>query len=468
MRRAGVTRGARPSGRALSRLAPLLGVAALALAASCAKTPPALPPAAGGAPKFADFVYPDAAPVVAPPAIQERHGAAWQLLQAGDTRAAEREFNAVLQQAPEFYPAEAGLGYAALAKKDAAGALGHFDKALARNERYAPALAGKGEALLALGRTEAALEAFQGAIDADAALTPLRSRVDVLKFREVQRHVESARKAADAGKSDEARNSYLAAIAASPSSGFLYRELAAVELKAGDRASAMVHAEQAVALDPADARALMVIAEIHEANGEWLKAADAYAAVNAVEPSDATAVKIDRMREKAAFETMPAEYRAIDSSPTVTRAQLASLLGVRLEALLRRARASNIAVMTDVRGNWALPWIHAVTRAGVMEPFPNHAFQPGGIVRRGDLAQAVSRVLGLIAIEKPKLAARWRDPRPRFADVAPSHLSYPAVARSVSAGILAPLEQDSFQLSRPVSGAEALDAVMKLEALEKK
>lgn len=449
----------------MSRRRAALAIVALALAASCAKTRPVLPAAVGGAPTYADFVYPAAAPDLAPPDVQERHATAWQFLQAGDARSAEREFNAVLERLPDFYPAEAGLGYAGLAKKDAAGALGHFDKALSRNAGYAPALAGKGEALLALGRTGAALEAFQGAIDADASLTPLRSRVDVLKFREVQRYVEGARKAADAGKADEARTAYLAAIAASPSSGFLYRELAAVELRSDDRQSALIHAEQAVALDPSDARALMLIAEIREANGEWSKAADAYASVHAVEPSDATAVKADRMREKAAFEAMPAEYRAIHAAPAVTRAQLASLLGVKLEALLRRARASSTAVMTDVRGSWALPWIHAVTRAGVMAPFPNHTFQPGGIVRRGDLAQAVSRVLDLIAAEKPRIAARWRDPRPRFSDLAPTHLSYPAVARSVSAGILAPLEQDAFQLLRPVSGAEARDAVSKLEAL---
>jgi tetratricopeptide (TPR) repeat protein len=436
--------------------------------ASCAKPAPVLPAAVGGAPKFADFVYPAPAPELATADVQGRHAAAWQFLQAGDTGSAEREFNALLKQAPDFYPADAGLGYVSLAKEDAARALGHFDKALARNPSYASALAGKGEALLALGRTDAALEAFQDAIAADASLTPLRSRVDVLKFREVQRHVETARKAAEAGKTEEARNGYIAAIAASPSSAFLYRELSAVELKSGDRQSALVHAEQAVALDPSDARALMLIAEIREASGEWAMAADAYAAVNAVEPSEATAVKADRMRERAAFDAMPAEFRAIDTAPTITRAQLASLLGVRLEALLRRARASNTAVMTDVRGNWALPWIHAVTRAGVMEPFPNHTFQPGGIVRRGDLAQAVSRVLTLVATEKPRIAARWRDPRPRFSDVAPTHLSYPAVARSVSAGILAPFDQDSFQLSRPVSGAEALDAVSKLEALAKR
>ena len=111
--------------------------------------------------------------------------------------------------------------------------------------------------------------------------------------------------------------------------------------------------------------------------------------------------------------------------------------------------------MTDVRSNWASPWILAVTRAGVMEAFPNHTFQPNASVRRGDLAQAVSRVLTLIAAEKPRLAARWRDPRPKFADVGPAHLRYPAAARSVSAGVMAPLEGDTFQLTRPVTGAEA-------------
>jgi hypothetical protein len=77
-------------------------------------------------------------------------------------------------------------------------------------------------------------------------------------------------------------------------------------------------------------------------------------------------------------------------------------------------------------------------------------------------------VLTLIAGEKPKLAARWRDPRPNFADVGPAHLSYQAAARSVSAGVMAPLEGDTFQLTRPVTGSEALDTVSKLEALARK
>jgi tetratricopeptide (TPR) repeat protein len=447
-----------------------LAAAILALVAltgsSCMKKP-AVAPAVPGAPRFADFVFPVAPVDLAPPLVMTAHREAWQLLQSGDPKGAERDFTAILRQTPAFFPAEAGLGYAALARKDAAAALPHFDRVLARTAAYAPALAGKGEALLAQGHTDAAAEAFQAALAADPGLTSLRGRVDVLKFRGVQQNIENARKAADSGKLDEARRGYLAAIASSPESAFLYRELAAIEQKSGDNPSALAHAQQAAKLDPADARALMLSAEILEGNREWAKAADAYTAANTVEPSDATAARADQMREKAAFEAMPAEYRSIETSPTVTRAQLAALLGTRLGDTLRRADAKPV-VLTDVRGNWAAPWIQSVTRAGVIEAFPNHTFQPGATVRRGDLAQAVSRVLGLIGTANPKLAAKWRDLRPKFADVGPAHLLYPAAARAVSAGVMAPLDGDAFQLTRPVTGSEARDAVSKLEALAKK
>ena len=436
----------------------------LLAAGACAKKPATLP-AATTTPRYTDFIYPAGPPSIGTPEVWDQHRTSWATLQAGDARAADRGFGALLKQSPGFYPASAGQGYAALARKDTQEALAHFEKALDANPTYAPALAGRGEALLAAGRVDTALDAFQAALSADPSLTTLRSRVDVLKFRNVQQHIELARKAADGGRSEDARREYLAAIAASPQSAFLYRELATVERRAGDTASALIHAEQAVGLDAADARALTLIAEIHETAGNWGKAADSYTALHAVEPSEAVSAKIDAMREKAAFEALPEEYRSIPSSQTLTRAQLAALLGVRLETLLRASRSPSTAVMTDVRGNWAAPWILAVSRARVMEPFPNHTFQPAATVRRVDLAQAVSRVLSLIAVEKPRLAARWRDPRPRFSDVSPGHLQYPAAARAVSSGVMAPAEGDAFQLSRPVTGAEAVDTVDRLAAL---
>jgi hypothetical protein len=105
-----------------------------------------------------------------------------------------------------------------------------------------------------------------------------------------------------------------------------------------------------------------------------------------------------------------------------------------------------------------------VVRAGVMEPLPNHTFQPQQRVRRVDLAQVASRVLALIAAARPGSAAAWDTARVSVADVSPSHPTYPAVSQAVQAGVL-PLAGDVFDPSRPVSGAELLAAVDRLETL---
>jgi tetratricopeptide (TPR) repeat protein len=155
----------------------------------CAKKAPTLP-ATPGAPLYPNFIFPSAQ---ATEDVAAPHRVAWQTLQAGDARGAERQYAALLKRHSDFYPAAAGLGYAALARKDTQAALTQFEKALDANPTYVPALAGRGEALLVAGRVDAALDAFQAALAADPALTTLRSRVDVLKFRNVQQHIESAR-----------------------------------------------------------------------------------------------------------------------------------------------------------------------------------------------------------------------------------------------------------------------------------
>ena len=163
---------------------------------------------------------------------------------------------------------------------------------------------------------------------------------------------------------------------------------------------------------------------------------------------------------------MPAEYRSIQESPTVTRAQLAAVLAVRLDSLLLKARRVNAVVITDTRGSWASPHILAAARAGVMEVYPNHTFQPDAIVRRGDLAQAASKVLEIIAAANPQLAAAWRSSeRRKFPDVGPRHFSYPAVSLVVEAGVMTTREDGGFDLTQPVSGAEAIAAVTRLQEL---
>ena len=98
----------------------LLIAASIAIGACAAKT--AAPPAVT-APKYPDFVTPAVPAALGSPEAVARQRDGWQWLQAGDMHSADRNFAAALKVTPGFYPAEAGLGYSALARKDVAGAL---------------------------------------------------------------------------------------------------------------------------------------------------------------------------------------------------------------------------------------------------------------------------------------------------------------------------------------------------------
>ena len=433
------------------------------LAGACA--PKTVPAPTVTAPKFPEFVRPvvPAAFANAPVADGQQRG--WAFLQAGDVRTAEREFSAALKAAPTFFPAETALGYVELARKDAKAALPHFDRVVEQQPRDLAALIGRGQTLMALNRDGDAAVSFAAAVAVDPSLTDLARRVEVLRFRGAEQGLARARDAARAGRLDEAVQAYTNAIASSPDSPFLYRELAAIDRQQGNAEAALEHFRKAFALDPGDARSLAQVGELLDARDDFDEAAKAYAGALAIEPNADVEKRLDAVNARAAVAKLPAEFRAIDQAPQLTRADLAALIGIRLAPLLQSSRRSDTVLITDVRNNWAAIWIMAVARAGVMEPYASHAFQPRTVVRRSDLAQAIARLLAQVAAQNPVRAKAWSAARLKFSDLPPSHLAYPAASVAVAAGVMKTGPDNNFQPSRPVTGAEAIEAITKTEAL---
>jgi tetratricopeptide (TPR) repeat protein len=433
------------------------------LAAGCAAR--AVMPPAPATPRYPDFRYPTV-PAGADAIQATRIERGWRYLQSDNARSAEREFEAALKLQPSFHPAATALGYVELARRGAAEAVSYFDRALESDSGYVPALLGRGQALLELGRDGEALASFEAALKADPSLTDLTARIDVLRFRALQENLARAKAASDAGRWAEARAAYGQAIAASPESSFLYRELAEVERKAGEQAQALEHFKKATSLDPSDAMSYARIGNILEEQGDSAGAIAAYERARAIDPNEVDAARIERLRDAEALEKMPPEYRAIPSSANATRGEIAALISTRLSPLIERVPARQI-VVTDVRSHWAQPWISSVLRAGVMETQPNYTFQPDARVRRVDLAQIVARVLDLIARDKPAAASAWQGNNQKIADVPPGHLNYPSVSAAVASAVMPLTETGTFQLLRPVTGAEAVEVVARLEALAK-
>lgn len=444
----------------------LVTAGVLAAAGACASGP--AKPATPSTPAYRDLPL-LTVPVTlkASPDVLAQHEAAWRRLQSGDLARASREFADLLRREPAFYPAAAGLGYLASIDRRYDEAARRFDAVIAAERTYLPALLGRMDVALLRREDLVALATSELILAVAPGRDEVRGQQEALRLRVVQAQLTRASAARAAGRWDEAQSALDAALEVVPDSAVVLREVALVDIARGRFDAAETHVRQSLALDAGDAETHAVMATVFEAGGRWRDAADALAKALAIDPRAEWRERAAALAARADFEALPAQYRAMASSPMVTRGQLAATLGIRVQGGLARAPRRVAVVLTDVRSHWAAPWILPVTRAGWMEPFPNHTFQPSALVRRADLAQVVWRVVQDLAAAQPAELARWRSSRPVLADVSRSHLAYPAIAGALASGAMQMAGDGRFLPGRQVTGAETVAAVDRLEQLAK-
>jgi tetratricopeptide (TPR) repeat protein len=396
-------------------------------AGACASVP--VTPAAGE-PRYPSYPFPSVPDSLgAPQGVLAWHQAAWQRLQAGDLRGAASAFALILEQTPGFYPAQAGYGFVELARRQ-------FDAAVRR---------------------------FVVALD-PAQEAGLRGRIELLRFRQVRALMAAGQEARRAGRLDEAVRALQQALDLSPTSVVILRDLAIVERERGDLDGALAHARRAVELEPGDAESHAAVGAVLEARGEWAGASEAFGQAAAIESRTDWQARSIELADRGRLAALPPEFAAVPAATTVTRAQVAAAIGVRLEPLVAAAPRRVTAVATDVRGHWAAAWILPVTQAGIMEIFPNHTFQPGGLVSRSDLARIVHALLGLATVDRPADLARWNAADTAFTDLPSSHLVYRAASAAVAARALE-ARDGRFEPTRPVTGPELLAAIARIDEL---
>lgn len=440
----------------------LVAVVVFAGAAACAVHPP---PAVVTAPRYPDFpalVVPAA--LNPSPAIAQRHDDAWHRLQSGDLGGARRDYLAILQVQPSFYPAAAGLGYVAIAGHDYKGAAAEFSAALQANPRYRPALDGRADAAIAAGDDPAAIAALQAVLSVDPANEAARNRLDVVRFRQVQHEIDTARRSREAGRLDEAQATLESALAAAPPGAVIFRELALVGLAKGDLAAAESRARQAIQADASDAESWAVLGSVLDKAARSREASDAYDKAFGLDPRPAWRDRRDALRARADEDAEPKAFREIASASTVTRADVAAMISLRLPDVLSRSPRHVTVVATDAPGSWAATWILQVTQAGVMDVFSNHTFQPESIVKRSTLAEIVSRLLTILSSERGSDLSRWKVVTPPFTDVPHSSPAYAAAALSVASGAMT-APGGRFGSAQPATGADLVAAIGRLQQL---
>ena len=425
----------------------VLGVS-LAVAGGCAKAPPQRIPAGE------DYVFPVTDRRELRPDEARAIDHAWQDVMAGKAASAERAFSKLLERDPGLVPAAAGLAYSRLRAGRPEAASSVFASVLERRPDHLPSLVGAAAVARRLGDPEKALALLRRAQTVDQGDSLVRRRLSEVKLQLTERRVTAAKAALEAGDQERAEEEYRRALEAAPEVGGLRVELANLIQARGDVLGAVAVLE----MDPmGDRQVLLRLGEILLEQNDPTAALDAYRRILARDPRDAEAARgASQAREGLELIHMPEEYRRIYTASRISRADLAALVSVKVTRL-SQVSPGEPQVAVDISGSWAREHIINVLSHGVMDVYPNHTFQPGAVVRRGDLAQAVGAVLDLV---------KWpAGSAPALSDMSRSHLFHPGATRAVAAGLMDVTSTGAFEAWRPVSGREAIDVIEALVRL---
>lgn len=190
-----------------------------------------------------------------------------------------------------------------------------------------------------------------------------------------------------------------------------------------------------------------------EADAERKIAADLAPRRNAVaEPSSPS--NVDTLEDLGRWGSDIDKFHQLRSTASITREQLALIL-VRYFPQLTELRQTP-QIITDIEDSPARAEIQTAVGVGLLDPLPNHTFDPSLVVTRGDLALALSRLMRVLSVSEGTA------PVPAASDLDPTFTLYPEITRVLSSGMMNLEDSGRFNVSGEVSGAEAVRSADRL------
>jgi tetratricopeptide (TPR) repeat protein len=404
-----------------------------------------------------DYVFPDLKRGELSSNEEKSLRRAWDDVLAGRESRAEPALAKLLADRPDLRPARVVLGFSKLRANRLSPAEGEFAAVLAADPNDVAALVGLASVRRKQGNLDAALPLYMKAEKLRPKDEGLARRASEVKLAVAEAAIARAGSLSQEGKKPEAIAMLQRALEVAPELNPVRLELADLLVESGQRTEALAILGAA---QDADRNIAMRIATIRFEDGDLDGAEMALkrGLKDVADDSEGSAL-LARIRERRSNLALPEPLRAIEAATRVTRAELAALVIERVDSLKGRASVRPAEVATDLSRTWARPQILRAIELGLMDVYPNHSFQPSGIVRRGELAVVAARVLDLAGWGKSSGGA------PK--DMSPSHLQYASAVRVLGAGVMQLTSTGAFEPWRIVSGAEAkavVDAIARLSA----
>jgi hypothetical protein len=278
--------------------------------------------------------------------------------------------------------------------------------------------------------------------------------------------VASADTALATGDAEEARRLLARAMAAAPESAFVHVALGRYQTTARRYKDAKESLERAAALDPASPEPYYWLGRAYQQAGDLPSAARAYTAALRLDPNHAPSAAALGLILGARYEAagIPGEYALLRGRSSVTRGELAVVLGVELGAdpdrsVWRSDAAPSAGEDEEFAAAWGGRWARAAAARGWIASFADGSYHLDDPVTRAALA------LSLVAVERqwgPRLPSTLSGDSTAvrtFPDIGPHHYLARVASRAAADGLPARGAEGRFEPWASATGSEVLQSV---------
>jgi Tfp pilus assembly protein PilF len=380
---------------------------------------------------------------------------AWQDLRSGRN---ERAGKAFAKLGPGSPVSQLGRGFLALQAQDLQAAEQSFNEALGPDPGLVLAHMGLAQVALARGDDDQAYSQYREILKLEPDQGWAKPRFEALREKKTEEFTAEARRAIESGETEAGKTAYLKALFYSPESVEANLDLARIYRKEKNAQSAALHYRAASAGDPENRTILKEYAETLSEAEQYGRSLDIYEIIAEANPKDKTVRdRIAGLKDRLGIYELPSLYNDIQASGSISREELAALVGVKFKSVLDGGEAPPILI--DIATSWASRFILKATALGIMESYENHTFQPKKIINRAELAETLVRLVNFLKNKGYRFAPQMPPDRVQLSDVPPDNYFHAAIVQIVAYQIMDLGPQRTFRPDAVVEGREAIGAL---------
>lgn len=378
---------------------------------------------------------------------------AWKNLKKGKIKKARHMFSQLDEDNP-FY--SVGLGYSHLLLDDFQASEKYFQNALQNNPDMVLAHLGLAQLYKKTGREDQMFSRFREILKREPEHPWVKPKYESIKRKKTQQYFKQGQNYLSQGNTKESKQAFRKALYYSPNSKEAHLALAEMYAEEDAFEKALVHLKTASSQEPENVEILKKYGETLLEAKKYKKSLKTYKKIAEIEPQNSQVQqRIESLKNRLGIYELPPQYNVIPSTESITKEQLAALIGEKFKNVLDKSQKSP-PIIIDISTSWASESIIQTATLGLMDVYPDHTFQPKKVITRAEMAEILLRLINHLKEEGYTLLRQIPPEKIKISDVSPENYYYRPILQILSYDLMNLTPKKEFQPEHPVSGQKSI------------